>query len=395
LGPSALAALVASSLLAAASASAGSTAIDYPDFSSLAGLTLNGNAAQSGSALSLAANTPLQHGSVWAQTSIDTSKSFESRFRAEAHDGSLPPADGMTFTLQSQGLSALGDTGGAHGYAGPGAIAPSVAVDVSLFPQILNGLTEQFSIVQNGSLVAPLSKAASPALLCGQPFWAWVDYDAKRHSLQVFVSQTAAQPAAPLVSATVDLAATVGATAYAGFTAGTGGLDANFDLLGWTVEASGDTTPPTVSCSATPNVLWPPTNKLVAVTTQVTVLDRIPSPQSSPSSRSRRTRATSPPRARAGRRVQRTRAPTYRPPGKAPATGASTRSRASPRTTPVHGELPSHRHRPARPGQAIDDRGEARGGGACLNRLPLTVTAATFTLSQRSARGKDRGPPPV
>jgi hypothetical protein len=273
-GLGALAVLLASSLLAAGGATAGPASIDYPDFSSVAGLSLNGNAAQSGAALRLAANTPLQRGSVWAQTTIDTTTSFESRFRAEAHDGSVSPADGMTFTIQSQGPTALGANGGAHGYAGsPGAILPSVAVDVSLFPQIMSGQNEQFAVVQNGSLLAPLAKATSPALLYGKPFWVWVDYDAKAHSLQVFVSQTATKPATPLVSAAVDLAATVGSKAYAGFTAGTGGLDADFDLLGWTVEGSGDTTPPTVACSATPSVLWPPNNKLVAVTTQVTVDD--------------------------------------------------------------------------------------------------------------------------
>src|SRR5690242_14786055 len=139
LGAGTLAALVASASLAAAGASATTPAISYPDFSSLAGLTLNGDAAQAGAALRLTPNAPLKHGSVWAQSAIDTTQSFESEFEAFAHDGSFQPADGMTFTLQSQGLSALGANGGAHGYASPGAVAPSVALDISLFPQIMNG----------------------------------------------------------------------------------------------------------------------------------------------------------------------------------------------------------------------------------------------------------------
>jgi Legume lectin domain len=265
--------LVACSLVAAAGA--GTTPISYPDFSSVAGLTLNGNAVQSGSALRLAANAPLQHGSAWAQTQIDTTQSFESRFRAVVHDGSFFPADGMTFTIQSQGLSALGDNGGAHGFASSvgAAISPSVALDVSVYPQSSQGANEQFAIAANGSLQSPLAKAASPVLLYGQPFSAWVDYDAKAHTLQVFVGQTTAKPAAPLVSTSVDLAGAVGPAAYAGFTAGTGGLDADFDVLGWTVENVGDSTPPTVACAASPSVLWPPNNKLVPVTTKVAVTD--------------------------------------------------------------------------------------------------------------------------
>jgi hypothetical protein len=274
-GLAALAVLVACSVLAAGTARAASPTIEYPDFTSVAGLTLNGNAAQAGSALRLAANSPFHRGSAWAQTAIDTTQSFESRFQAYTHDGTAAPADGMTFAIQSQGLAALGDFGGAHGYAsvGPAKITPSVAVDVSLFPQSLSGQNEQFAIVQNGSLVAPLAKATSPARLYGKPFWTWVDYDAKGHSLQVFVSQTATKPASPLLSAAVDLAAAAGPSAYVGFTAATGALDADFDLLDWTVEGTGDTTPPTVTCAATPDVLWPPNNKLVPVSTQVTVAD--------------------------------------------------------------------------------------------------------------------------
>ncbi len=273
-GTCALFALVVAALLAA-TAHADSPAISYPDFSSVAGLTLNGNAAQAGASLRLTAATPLQHGSAWAQTKLDTTQSFESSFRADVHGGSTPPADGMTFAVQSQGLSALGDNGGGHGYGSfvGAAITPSVAVDVSVYPNSNQGLAEQFSIVRNGNLFAPLATATSPAVLYGQPFQAWVDYDAKAHSLQVFVSQSSTKPATPLVSAPVDLTATVGSSAYAGFTAGTGGLDADFDLLGWTVQSLSDTTPPTVSCSAAPAVLWPPNNKLVAITTQVTVSD--------------------------------------------------------------------------------------------------------------------------
>lgn len=267
--------LVSCSFLAAGTARAGTAAIDYPDFSNVAGLTLNGVAAKSGSALRLASSTPLQRGSAWAQTRVDATQSFESRFQAFTHDGSAPPADGMTFTLQSQGLAALGDDGGGHGYASffGNAVKPSIAVDVALFPQIGNHVNEQFALVQNGSLISPLAKATSPALLYGQPFWTWVDYDAKGHTMQVFVSQTATKPATPLVSAAMDLSATVGTSVYAGFTAGTGGLDGDFDLLSWTVEGTGDTAPPTVACSATPNVLWPPNNKLVPVSTEVTVAD--------------------------------------------------------------------------------------------------------------------------
>jgi len=270
-----LALLAAVALGAASPAGAGQGSIDYPDFSSVAGLTVNGDAAQSGNALRLAESSLFQDGSAWAQTPLDTTKSFESRFTAMAHDGSSAPADGMTFTVQSSGLAALGGNGGSHGYGGIPPVWPSVAVDVSLYPQFLFGKNEQIAIAANGNLKTPLATGTSSTRLYGQPFWVWVDYDAGAHVLQVFLAQSATKPAAPLVSAPVDLAGTVGSSGYAGFTASTGIGRADFDLLSWTLEGSltGDTTPPTVTCSSSPAVLWPPNNKLVPVTTTVNVAD--------------------------------------------------------------------------------------------------------------------------
>jgi hypothetical protein len=164
-GAVALATLVAASL--AATAGASTPTISYPDFSSLSGLTLNGDAAQAVDALRLTPNASAKSGSAWSATTIDTAQSFESSFRAFAHAGSVPPADGMTFTLQPVGVHALGGNGGDHGYGG---ISPSVAVDVSLFPQSMNGDNEEISVLENGDTVHPLVQAPSPTLLYGAPF---------------------------------------------------------------------------------------------------------------------------------------------------------------------------------------------------------------------------------
>jgi hypothetical protein len=133
--------LLVAAALSAATATAGSATMSYPDFSSIAGLSLNGNAAQAGSALRLVPAAELQAGSAWSQTTIDTTQSFESTFRADMHDGSAPPADGMTFAIQSEGPTALGDNGGEHGYGRmfSTGIAPSVALDISVYPTRTRG----------------------------------------------------------------------------------------------------------------------------------------------------------------------------------------------------------------------------------------------------------------
>ena len=224
--------------LPAATASAGSPAISYPDFSSVAGLTLNGYAARADTALRVAPNTAFEDGSAWANQEIATGQSFESQFELFTHDGGPFPANGMTFALQSQGPLALGDGGDSHGYGGSPIVppvTPSVAVDISLFPQITLTHNEQFSIVENGDLT-PVFAATSSARLYGQPFWVWVDYDATAKSLQVFESQTSAKPATPLVARSVNLAGALGPLAYAGFTAASGALVADFDVLSWSLQ---------------------------------------------------------------------------------------------------------------------------------------------------------------
>jgi hypothetical protein len=54
-----------------------------------------------------------------------------------------------------------------------------------------------------------------------------------------------------------------------------GNVDPTPATYTWTVTRMPvmDTTPPTVGCSATPNMLWPPNNRLVAVTVALTASD--------------------------------------------------------------------------------------------------------------------------
>jgi hypothetical protein len=132
---------------------------------------------------------------------------------------------------------------------------------------------EQIRFLANGDTFKPLAGAALASPLYPSPFGVWVDYDAPANALQVFVGQGPTKPSSPLVSTNVDLAGAVGPVAYAGFTAATGVLRADFDVLSWQVEQVADSTPPTVTCSADPSTLWPPNNKFVLITVGVDVSD--------------------------------------------------------------------------------------------------------------------------
>src|SRR5579884_2016552 len=98
-----------------------SSPINYPSFSSTAGLTLNGSAAQAGSVLRLTPAINNENGSAFTSSpEVDPTKSFDSRFEFSLHDSPGTPADGITFTVQrsANGASAEGGTGGDLGYGG-------------------------------------------------------------------------------------------------------------------------------------------------------------------------------------------------------------------------------------------------------------------------------------
>lgn len=86
-----LVALVALIVAVAAAPAFGAT-IDYPNFSSVAGLTLNGSAAQSGSVLRLTPATTSQAGSAFSATTIDPTQPVHTTFALKAHDGTAQEA---------------------------------------------------------------------------------------------------------------------------------------------------------------------------------------------------------------------------------------------------------------------------------------------------------------
>jgi autotransporter-associated beta strand protein len=240
------------------------TSFAFSDFSSVAGLTLTGNAQQAGSVLRLVPAAPGQLGSAFFNTPVATDQSFETQFQFFLHDGSR--ADGFTFTVQNDpnGAKALGLGGGALGYArpAPGGIQPSVAVEFDIFN---NGPLAFFfpnndqdnnhvGLLENGSIFELVSAMPSFSLY-GSPLNAWIDYDAPTHRLEVFVDPGPVKPATPLLSATVDLASIVGSSGLAGFTAATGGAFAAHDIQSWRFT-QGPPAAPTDTWTGASSALW-------------------------------------------------------------------------------------------------------------------------------------------
>lgn len=253
--------LIAALILAAP---AGAASFSYPDFASTTGLTLSGDAVQEGNLLRLTKAEANNAGRVFRTEAIDPQQSFATSFAISMHDSTsligseIKPADGMSFLLQSQGPTAGDGAGGSLGYGG---IAPSLAVEFDTWVNGGDPLTEHVGINAEGDTSkhlqcadlggpTPPCTAALPFPIYGAPVFGWVEYDAGTQHLKVYVSQTPAKPAAPLLDSAVSLAP-LGNTAYAGFTAATGAHNAVQDVLSWEFN------PPT-STPAAPTTGQPP-----------------------------------------------------------------------------------------------------------------------------------------
>lgn len=254
--------VAATVLLACGQAHAG---VNINDFSTTTALTLNGNAAVVGTDLRLAPAQTGQAGSAFT-TLVESIATFNTTFQFRItnpggiHDGTDTGADGITFTIQGIGDTALGGGGGWLGYSGIGA---SVAVE---FDTWNNGVglndpdSNHLGIDTNGGF-GGATLAVTPRFDDGNLWYAWIDYDGT--TLEVRVNQTGVRPAAPDLSRVIDIPTTIGATtAHVGFTGATGAAFGNHDIISWTFNHNPD-------CSnAAPSVatLWPANHKFVPIT---------------------------------------------------------------------------------------------------------------------------------
>ncbi|HEY3820770.1 MAG TPA: L-type lectin-domain containing protein [Polyangiaceae bacterium] len=206
--------------------------IQYCNFSSVAGLQLNGNAAQAGTTLRLSTNTANQDSSAFRTTTLAlaATTNFHTHF-----EFTLTPAgsqaDGVTFVVQSdsRGDKAIGGNGGGIGYGasnGGTQIKPSVIVEFDVYQNTWDPNANHVGVMTGGDETTHVA-VATPAfqLASNVPIDAWIDYTAATTTLQVFVSNTGAtKPATALLTTTaVNVFSTVGAGAYFGLTGSTGG----------------------------------------------------------------------------------------------------------------------------------------------------------------------------
>jgi len=220
--------------------SASATVIQYNNFSSTAGLQLNGSAAAAvdGSNRQVLRVTPSQQGqsgSVFSTSAVTLGAdvSFSTKFAFNFNHPLNGGADGLVFAVQTVSNTA-GGAGGGIGYAG---LNHSVGIE---FDNWDNGGGDGYSanhvgIDLNGNVNSVALNTNLPVILdSSSDLFAWIDYNGATDNLEVRLSDTDTRPSAVTLSYTVDLVSVLGTTnAYVGFTSGTGWAGANHDVLSW------------------------------------------------------------------------------------------------------------------------------------------------------------------
>jgi hypothetical protein len=213
----------------------------YNDFSSVAGLKLNGSAAQDGDKLQLTPAEFGQSGSAFTTTTspLGPSNSFSSFFQFQITasggigDEDGPGADGLVFVIQTVSNN-VGASGGGLGYQG---ISPSLGIEFDTFNNGagFNDPNGNHAGIDLDGNIASVKTTEEPTRFNNGAVWsAWVDYNGATNDLEVRWSLTGIRPTAAQLSDTVDLTGLLGKdSAFLGFTAGTGSGDGDQEILSW------------------------------------------------------------------------------------------------------------------------------------------------------------------
>ena len=238
-------ALLASALTLVFATGASATTVSFPDFSSTAGLTLNGNVTTEttadGNVLRLTPALSAQSGSAFSTTTINATN-FSSFFKFRitspgglTFDGNpTTGADGLVFVVQNIS-SNIGSVGAGIGYGG---IGQSIGVEWDTWHNTANNDPDSnhLGIDINGNVnhgAGSPNTVSIPTRFDDENIWySWVDYNGT--TLEVRTNQTGIRPNNPTLSQNLDIASILGSnSAYVGFTSATGSAWGNHDILSW------------------------------------------------------------------------------------------------------------------------------------------------------------------
>jgi hypothetical protein len=222
--------------------------INYPNFSSTAGLTLVGDTTTTGGQLEVTPAAIGQSGAAYSTTAVTlgASDTFSTQFQFQfTNTGGVDPADGITFVLAAN-PSGLGAGGVGLGYQG---VPNSVAIEFDTFENggddsdsnhvaidtdgnILDlDLTDPYG---NGNCGFPTTYLAAGCFANGDIWTVNMSFNGSSLSLSVFDTTQEGAPFTIYSGLPINFASFLGSNnAYVGFTGGTGSGWEQQDILNW------------------------------------------------------------------------------------------------------------------------------------------------------------------
>jgi len=232
----------------------------YPDFTSTAGLSLNGAASAPGGGVVLVNPESVDvRGSIYHTTRQDIAGSggFTTTFDYTITNTGGTPGDGMAFIIQDNSPTFVTTAGGGSGMGFQGVNPGVLAIEFDTFYDI--GFTGVRASGSYASALSPNSAggpliggagpstfapggATSPGLADGAAHTAVIAYDGVNKLLDLKIDGSSPWGGTVAVDLTPYLAGD--GMAYVGFSGGTGGADEEHKLNSWTFSETGAPLPP-------------------------------------------------------------------------------------------------------------------------------------------------------
>ena len=247
-------------------ASASAQLINYPNFASTGGLTLNGNAAQSGTNLRLVPSVLSQKGTAFFAAPVTVENGFDTKFTFQTSTPSGGGADGLTFVIHNdpRADTFLANHAATIGYGAFAtspvgtALSNSLVVEFDSFLSTFGGFSDlssnEISVHTGGTGENSHSEGFSlgrvtPSVTFSNALVHTARITYVPGTLKVYLDNMTT----PVLTVPYDFATggnyvlspggpvgglslLPGGTAWVGFTASTGGSFENHDLLSWTYE---------------------------------------------------------------------------------------------------------------------------------------------------------------
>jgi len=203
----------------------------------LSALQLNGSASINNEVLRLTPAQPDQAGSAFTKNKLNINGGFSTFFNFQVtNPGAGGAADGLMFVVQPHGPDYIGNPSYALGFWDGTYDRKSVGVEIDTYKSGVwagDNNDNHLAINTQGNLTGWAMARVEPSFQDDSLTWyAWIDYNGSQ--LEVRLNQTNQRPNSPYLSYPIDIQTLVGENdAFVGFTGGTGGAYANYDILSW------------------------------------------------------------------------------------------------------------------------------------------------------------------